>query len=79
MQSALHSGVGMQARGRRVYAGYGTLFGQAPWKFQLDLSNKSVIESNSRNIKFISRKKEAIEYHTAMRTSGKPCIDQYDH
>ena len=50
---------------------YGTLFGQAPWTFLLDLSNKSAIESNSHYIKFISRKKELIKCPTAMRTSGK--------
>ena len=36
---------------------YGTLFGQARWKFQLDLSNKAR-ESNSHCKKFISSKKE---------------------
>ena len=52
---------------------YGTLFGQAPWKFLLDVSNKRVIESNSRYIKFISLKKESIKCPTAIRTPGKPC------
>ena len=37
---------------------YGTLFGQAPWKFILDLSNRDTIESNSDYIKFISLKNE---------------------
>ena len=34
---------------------YGTLFGKAPWKFLLDLSNKDAVEFNSHCIKFISR------------------------
>ena len=54
---------------------YGTLFGQAPWKFLLDLTNKSAIESNSHNIRFISRMKESIKYPTALRTPGKSCIN----
>ena len=53
---------------------YGTLFGQAPWKFLLVLSNKNAIESNSHYIKFISLKKESIKYPTAIRTPGKPCM-----
>ena len=36
---------------------YGTLFGQVPGKFLLDLSSKGVIESNSNDIKFFSGKK----------------------
>ena len=52
---------------------YGSLFGPAPWKFPLDLSNKDAIESNSHYIKFISRNKESIKCPTAMRTPGKPC------
>ena len=39
---------------------YGNLFGQDPWKFLLDFSNKGAIEINSYYIKFISRK-ESIE------------------
>ena len=52
---------------------YGTLFGQAPLKFLLDLSNNGAIESNSHYFKFISRKKESIKCSIAMRTPGKPC------
>ena len=33
---------------------YGTLFGQAPLEFLLDLSNKGAIASNSHYFKFIS-------------------------
>ena len=36
------------------------LFGQAPWKFLLDLSNKSAIESNFHHIKFTSHKSSVI-------------------
>ena len=55
---------------------YGTLFGQVAWKFLYDLSNKDAIDFNSRYIKFISLKQEAIRCPTGMRTSGKPCIIQ---
>ena len=36
---------------------YGTLFGQAYWKFLFDLSNKSAIDSNSHYLHFISTEK----------------------
>ena len=52
---------------------YGTLFGQARWKFLLDLSNKGAVKSNPNYIKFISHKKESIMCAAAMRTSEKPC------
>ena len=48
-------------------------FGQAPWKFLLDLSYKNTVESNSHYIKFISLKKESIKCPTAMSTPAKPC------
>ena len=52
---------------------YDTLFGQALWKFLLDLSNKGAVASNSHYIKFISHTKESIKCPTARRISGKPC------
>ena len=52
---------------------YGTLFGLAPSKFQLDLFNKDGIESNSYYIKFISGMKESIKRTKASRTPRKPC------
>ena len=55
----------------KVIGVYDTLFGQASWKFLLDLSNKDGVQSNSRYIKFISLKKESIKCPTAMRTPEK--------
>ena len=52
---------------------YGSLFGQTPWKFLLDLSDKGAIKSNSHYFKLISRMKGSIKCLTAMRTPGKPC------